>query len=288
MHATAEEVARVVFLTPSYPGDFGRLALLRESMRRFDVQEPHLVVVDRAHREQALALFAGPGVEVLDKAALCPGSSRLLSRCPHGLGRHLRVGWWQQQYAKLNAGRALGLSSWLCLDSDTFLMAPLGERDFRTADGRLALVELIDAPVGRHVRDANSRSAKVLHLAPELGGTHRMWTAQCVPFHGQVVDELLDWLTAAYRTPWWLTMTAHRGTEYALYGLFARYVHGLRLVEPTGDHVAASLFRQLPVPEAVAFFQAERSTGQARLAMVHSHLPYTDDELRAITTGVWA
>lgn len=277
----------VVFLTPSFPPDFGRLGLLRESMQRFGVSEEHLILVDREHLDQARRRFAGPGVTVIDKAAICPGAARHLSRQPAAVARWLRTGWWQQQFAKLNAGRALGLDRWLCLDSDTFLLGPIAGRDFVAGDGRLSLIERTDADVGRHVAQANRRSARILRLDPAVAGTDRVWTGQCVPFHGQVVAELLEWLEAAYRLPWWVTMSLRGGTEYALYGLFARYVHELRLVQPVHDYLAVGIYEQLAVPAAAEVIVAERAQRQRRLAMVHSHLAYSQPELDTLARLVW-
>ena len=156
-----------------------------------------------------------------------------------------------------------------------------------SSDGRTHLVERIDASVGRHVRQANRRSGKILRLDETLGGTDKVWTGQCVPFDSRVIDELLDWMTEHYRTPWWMTMALRGGTEYALYGLFSRYLHQLKDVEPNSDYIAAGLFKTIPVAEAAGFFAGEKRDSGVRLAMIHSHLDYTEAQLEEIARLSW-
>jgi hypothetical protein len=276
---------RVRFLTPTYPRDFERTRLLRDSLGRFNPDDEHVLVVEDEHLASARSAF-GAGADVRPFRDALPGSARLLASTPGFAARRLKVGWFLQQVVKLHAGRAFDWDSWVCLDSDVFLVAELA-RGALYDDGRPFLMELLDHPVGPHVARFNARAAELLDLPPEVGSVERVYTGTCVPMSGAVCDELIDWLERRYRGPWWLAMWLRRGTEYALYGQFARHRNGLRDVVPRDEYLSVDVYEDLPEHVVVDRILDGRAAGRP-LAMVHSRLGYSPADVRRIAETVWA
>lgn len=274
------------FVTPTYPGDYERTRTLRSSLERFNPDDEHLLVVADADLPSARRAF-GTDAAILAHSEVLPGRSPELHRLPAPARRRLKLGWWLQQLAKLNVGRALALDSWICLDSDTFLVDTIRPADCYAPDGRPFLLELLDHPVGGHVERFNRRAARILDLPADAASVARVYTAMCVPISAVVCDQLLTWLEDHHRGPWWLTMARLGGTEYALYGQFARYHNQLRDVVVRHDPLSVDVYHPRPCGELVERIRQGRDAGR-RLAMVHSHLDYSPEAVRRLAQAVWA
>ena len=275
----------MLYVTPSFPPDYERLALLLTSVRRFNPDARHVIIVADEDAQSGRVAF-GSDTEIVTHSEVLPGASRQLHRLPGPVKRRIKLGWWLQQLAKLNVGRSLGFPSWVCLDSDTFLIDEIRYTDCYDTDGRPRLLELLDHPVGPHVERYNARAAALLDLPTEAGTVERVYTGMCVPMSGIVCEQLLSWIEDRYRGPWWLTMCRRQGTEYALYGQFARYRNRLRDVVPVHEPLSVDIYERLPPEAAVDRIRRGRAHGR-RLAMFHSHLGYESAALQEIAAEVW-
>ncbi|MDA8275542.1 MAG: DUF6492 family protein [Actinomycetota bacterium] len=233
-------------VTPCYPPDRPRLDVLRASLAACGVDAPHVVVVADAARPAFADLERDPAVRVCTYGEVLPAElvSRL-ARGPRPLdrfrgrrqgGRLSRVhwGWMVQQYVKLAAGSVVETPTWLCVDSDVAFVRPPPDGAFIASSGRPIVLELIDFPLGEGapvVLELRTAACRLLGLDPAAVDHRAISSGWIVPFHAGVVAELLAYLDDRHREPWWAAIARHGASEYETYGLFARYVHGLREVD---------------------------------------------------------
>jgi hypothetical protein len=133
-------------LTPSCRGDLAQFAVLRESIRVFAPEIPHVVLVHTEDYRRFRKRFqAEPNLEIIPTAAVLPREieRRRRKSGPKWLtgnwfgGRQIR-GWHAQQLAKIFALASARYEAALFVDSDVFICRPLQARDFYV-DGRLKL-----------------------------------------------------------------------------------------------------------------------------------------------------
>jgi hypothetical protein len=157
----------VCFMTSSYQRDIERFALLRESIRVFAPDIPHIVLVNTEDQGQFRARFgAEPGLEIVTTADVLPGfvecrrrksglkwltSSRLRFWGPPQI-----KGWHAQQLAKIFGLASCRYDAAIFLDSDVLICRPL-EREWFFVDGRLKLfrqmalnAEALDYDISTH------------------------------------------------------------------------------------------------------------------------------------------
>ena len=138
--------ASLCILTPSYRGDLAQFAVLRESIRAFAPELPHIALVHtedygRFHRrfqfEDNLEIIQTADVlpQEIERRRRKSGPKWLTSKW---FGGHQIRGWHAQQLGKIFALAALPYEAALFVDSDVFICRPLQARDFYV-DGRLKL-----------------------------------------------------------------------------------------------------------------------------------------------------
>jgi hypothetical protein len=275
-----------------------RLAFLRESMKACHIDLPHVVVVPDAERGFFDRFEGEPGLTVYTYSEVLPAplvsrldrGPNLRDRVRHRLtGRRLLQmdwGWMVQQYVKLCAGSVVRTSMWVCVDSDMFFLRQMTQEDFLSRSGRPLLLELTDHPVGpvetSVVVGFRNAASRLLGLRPEEVDPRVIYTGWLVPMHRGVVDELLGFLEKQSRLPWWESMAQAGATEYETYGIYARYVHGLREVDPE-DHRWCWLFYD--VDNFAEMLRYAIGEAGARAAMVDANLdcdlPHIHDLVRS-------
>lgn len=276
---------RLVLVTPSYLQDLARFRLLRESVAGHGVQARHVVVVPDADVPAFRAVPHREGLEVVGYGALTPLLRPLLGvlRPGSSVGRLVRDGWTMQQLVKLLAGDLLDEPWWVCLDSDAFLLGPLDAADF-VQDGRVHLQEFRGFPVGPGAQDVLARSARLLGL--DVGGLDptTTYTGLLIPFARGTTTRLLGHLETR-ALPWWWRFVRSRATEYAVHGLFARHLDGLRGREAV-DRRWSWLFYEgiADLPERLPRL-VERDY---RVAMVHSRLGAGVEDYADAVRRTWA
>jgi hypothetical protein len=138
--------ASLCILTPSYRGDLNQLSVLRESIRAFARQLPHIVLVHTEDYCRFRKRFASePNLTILRTADVVPPQieRRRRKSVPKWLtlewfGDGWIEGWHAQQLAKIFALAALPYQAAIFVDSDVFICRPLQARDFYVG-GRLKL-----------------------------------------------------------------------------------------------------------------------------------------------------
>ena len=286
----------VTVVTPSYAFDLERFEFLRESMAACGVRLPHVVVVpdDERHLFEHCETDADLRVctyrevfpkRLVDQLAYGPS---LRDRIRHRLTgrRFLRLhwGWMIQQYVKLGAGSIVDTPIWVCIDSDIFFLRHMDEHDFHSARGRPLLLELVDCPSGPTAVEFRDASAQLLGIKPEQLDPRVLYTAGIVPMEAGVVDELLQFVERRHRVHWWEAMAQASATEYEMYGLFARHIHGLQNVDPE-DRRWCWLFYDVERLDAMLRYVIHDIGVKA--AMIHSHLPCDRSSAQDVVRSHW-
>jgi hypothetical protein len=284
-------------VTPSYSPDLERLAILRWSLDELGVDSEHYIVVPDED-VPAFRRFGRNNVHIVPTSAVLPKAAerwrrvcRQAGRPGTAIGRALRrgmPGWFAQQIVKLNAGAALGLEDWVCVDSDCcFLRAPVAD-DFAGPNDGAALFEYKAQPMGPSARRIHADALGFLDLGTDIDTfptPSRTYVGPVTPLRRVVIERLTGWIDERYGAglkglPWWAAMSAHRATEFTTYGLFARHIDGLADLEPVDRRLAVFLYQfdAESVGEQISELFYWRD--ELRAVMVHSHLDVTAEAIK--------
>lgn len=136
-----------------------------------------------------------------------------------------------------------------------------------------------------YARGARLASARLLGLEEDACPPSRAYIDVPAPLHQGLVRDLLGHLEQRHARPWWEALVTSRATEYMTYGLYAEHVDRSGRVAPT----ELGLSRLVYSPaggDVLAAIRAVAASGAA-IAMVHSLLPVTDDDLSRAARTVW-
>ncbi len=221
LHSPAPSLA---FVTPSYPPDLERCALLVESLARFGPSYNHYIIVDRADRE-VFAPLAGPRTILIEAEAII--DARFIRIPWRGSSwYHWRTlpmrGWISQQVYKLAAIKAVPEDVLVMTDSDTTFVRPFATDDFMI-DGKVGLLD-VDHVAGK-VPVWSAVAARMLGLSevPSLRGH----VGNLIAWHRDHITALHAHIEQATGLPWQIAVARQRTfSEYILYGIFVRQVLG--------------------------------------------------------------
>jgi hypothetical protein len=222
----------LTLVTPTYAGDLERFSLLRRSAQRWDVDLPHLAIVNDEDCDLFRRTFAGdPHLEVVPITALVPVVGRIrtgamalhLRRPLARVGLRVTEGWFLQQIAKLEAHRIAG-DGYIAMDSDSFFVRPFDPATFWDDDGKFMLFETTTEAL--EMQEWYCRSLRFLDV-PVYGERARSHVDAAVPMHSGTVERMLQYIESVHRGPWWWSMLRHEVMEFSTYGGFARHVDKL-------------------------------------------------------------
>jgi hypothetical protein len=267
----------ITFVTPSFARDYERFVFQRESMARCGIDVPHVVIV---HDEE---------VDLFKRTPYCDGLTVLSTRdvlppAIEGLRQAGRIpGWGVQQLTKLAAADVVD-TDYVCVDSDTFWVRPVDERDFRAPDGQLRLFERHSFSTF-HVQWL-AESLAVWNVAPEESIEPVSCVDPIVPMARSLVRDLRRDLEVLQRVPWYRIPLERGVVEYSIYGVYARYVRRLDGVVPTEPNLVVrywesefELFRAMA--ETIA------AEDEKKAVMVHCNPGVSPDDYRATVEQVW-
>ncbi|MBR9814168.1 hypothetical protein GYB61_09985 [bacterium] len=233
------------FITPTFHGDLGRFALLRESMAAFGAADvPHYALIET----EDVPAFERAG---LDGVTLLPSCDlldpeverRRLAFKRSGPPRWQRIqrsvhkrtgmlpgsryfGWNTQQLLKLAASASLPHDIALSFDSDNIVTAPLLHSNFVRSDGTVALYQ----QRGRlqHARKPGGwygHACMLLDRPPptQAGDDEHDYVTHPFVFERRVTQQLLAWLEQHHNQPWWdclLNLPLGQLSEFMIYGVF--------------------------------------------------------------------
>lgn len=260
----------VVFVTPSWRGDFERFQLLRASLGAAGLGGvPHYAVV----QTEDLPLFrqGAPEVRYLSTAEVLPEEvevrrvrfirttpNRRMQLFKRSLYKRLGwfpdanfYGWHTQQLVKLGLGRHLPHAVLVSIDSDVIVTRPVPADEFVRGDD-VALFEQRET-LQRPLRRPGwyGQACRLLDRPwPHRAGEDTFnYVTHPFAFRAQVLRELLDWLEQRYQRPWWQTMLSQPlggWSEFMTYGAFVRLHQDSR---GTFTAVANQACRWLETPE---------------------------------------
>jgi Family of unknown function (DUF6492) len=214
----------LAFVTPSYPPDLERCALLVESLDRFGPEFKHYVIVDRADMP-SFAYLASHRTILIEAETII---DRRFIRIPWkgSSWYNWRVlpmrGWISQQVYKLAAVNVVPEDILVMTDSDTTFVRAFTVEDF-LIDGKTGLLD-VDYCAGM-VPAWTGVATKLLKLQqpPELRGH----VGNLIAWRRDHIAALHAHIEAATGLPWQIAIARHRTfSEYVLYGVFLRDVIG--------------------------------------------------------------
>ena len=214
----------LAFVTPSYPPDLERCALLVESLDRFGPAFKHYIIVDRADMPVFAHLASARTILIEAERVI----DRRFIRIPWKGGswcnwRALPMrGWISQQVKKLAAVKVVPEDILVMTDSDTTFVRPFTINEF-LADGKTGLLD-VDYCAGM-VPTWTDVAVKLLGLdrAPLLRGH----VGNLIAWRREHVIALHAHIEAATGLPWQIAIARRRTvSEYILYGVFIRTVIG--------------------------------------------------------------
>lgn len=214
----------LAFVTPSYPPDLERCALLVESLDRFGPAFKHYIIVDRADMPVFAHLASA-------RTILIEGESLIDSRFVRvpwkgGIWLNWRTlpmrGWISQQVKKLAAAKVTTEDILIMTDSDTTFVKPVSVERYLLG-GKTGLLD-VDYCAGM-VPTWTAVATKLLGLsvAPHLRGH----VGQMIAWRREHLLGLLDHIERATNLPWQVAIARQKTfSEYILYGIYIRQVLG--------------------------------------------------------------
>ena len=241
----------ISLLTPTYHRDYSHFCMLRESLEAAGCDWPHWVVV----QTEDLPLFRrrdwGCQVTLISTADVLPAAVEAARRRVAGypyrwaklrrslnkrfglFADALRDGWNVQQLIKLEMSSRADADVWVTLDSDVVVCGRLRPEQFRRQD-QVAL-HAISARESHAYNGAYNREARRL-LGLEPIAAENDYVAHPFSFSPTVTRALLARLEQRGGKPWQDVLgeglQPNVLSEFALYGIFAQEVWGMRGLYP--------------------------------------------------------
>ncbi len=214
----------LAFVTPSYPPDLQRCALLVESLDRFATAFKHYIIIDRVHFAAFAHLASDRTILVESEKLIDPGFIRVAWNGGTWLNwRTLPMrGWICQQVKKLASARVIPEDILVMTDSDATVIKPISVDHF-LLNGKTGLLD-VDYCADM-VPSWTKVATKLLGLAasPNLRGH----VGTMIAWRRTHMLALLDHIEAATGLPWQIAIARQRTfSEYILYGIFVRNVIG--------------------------------------------------------------
>lgn len=275
-------------ITPSYPPDLERCALLVESLDRCCPDCTHYLIVDRCDIGPFRRL-ASSRTELIESEALIePWLRRLPTR--HGFWVSLKAlpvrGWMMQQIRKIAVANFLSTQNLVFCDSDMAFIRPFGLSEL-LVDGELGL---LDVPFQDQQSRAWTRDARrLLGLASNTGQT-RGHVGQMICWRRDNVLAMQQRIEASSGVNWQHAIARLTTvSEYMLYGVFVREVIGY---EGSGHNpsqvplVKTSWNMDVTTPKGLdTFFRVFDPRTIA--IMAHSKDPINQVQLRELIRTKW-
>lgn len=218
---TAEK--SIVFVTPSFKGDFERCKLLCETTRRFlpDAVE-HILIVDQRD-EELFKPLAGGKIRLVIAEDIVPRQSRkLLGVLPHIPVR----GWMWQQLCKIAAFNCTQADVIQFVDSDVALVRPVDVTRIVNDRGQVRLQRTVFTDENNrywHGIAADLLGIKNTDVTKNYVGNYITWQRR----HVLAMTEKIE---RDASMPWIEAILKHRTfSEYTTYGVFCDYVLNMQV-----------------------------------------------------------
>ena len=173
----------------------------------------------------------------------------------------------------------------ICLDSDVFFVDHLEEKDFFTDDGVLHLYEN-DCEFTVEGISWMAQSMNALNVP--LGQSPLLYIHNPVPLHRKVVLALQETLANIHGKSWIDVFLEKNLTEYTTYGVFARYVNGLKHVAPVKPPFTLNYWSNEQLEGYTDTLLSKIRAKGARVVCINSGIGRAVSEYRSIVEKAWA
>jgi hypothetical protein len=234
----------VAFVTPTFGRDYERFCLQRESMENCGIDIPHVAVVHdedlamfrRTPHQKNLTLVSTRDVlpPALEKRRRLWGVRRR-DNWRNWFSRKGVHGWMTQQIVKLASPAVAQAEGIVCLDSDVVFVNRVTAADFFDEQGRLHLNET-SADLDAEMADWFCRSMKFWGV-PLKQQTLRQYIHPLSPMHRQVLLDMHAAIESRYHQPWHQAIIEQNVFEYMTYGVYCRFVDGLKRQVPVAPRL---------------------------------------------------
>jgi len=276
------------FVTPSFPPDRERCALLVESLDRCCPEAEHYLIIDRYDMPYFRGLASSRTKLIQSEEVIEDWLHRFPTR--HGYWWSLKTwpvrGWIMQQIRKIAVANVLTVPNIVYCDSDMAFIRPFGLENLMV-DGQLGLIDVPyqDENVRRWTKDA-----RLLLGIQESRGDVRGHVGQMIVWRRENVLKMQARIEATHGMSWQQAI-ARRTTisEYVLYGVYVREFIGY---EPSGHKPS-----QVPLVKTSWDMDITTSSGldafftefdpRTIAIMAHSKDPIDQVHLRRLVEAQW-
>jgi Family of unknown function (DUF6492) len=285
---------QVTLFTPTYGPDLERFRVQRESIERCGIELPHVAVVQHEHLplfrdlpfQRNLTLVSTRDVlppEVERRRRLWGIRRRNPRRWLGGTPLH---GWFTQQLLKLASPSVVSTEGIVCIDSDTLFVGRVEAADFYDQTGKLHLYETFD-DVDAEMAEWVGRSMRFLGVKPTKLPVSRFTHSPTV-LHRQIVLDMHSCIAAIHHKPWMRAVEDYEMiTEYATYGVFAKYVDGCKRVTPTPPRLSAYFWWAEEVAAIDRDFASKVKVTHAKMVAVQSNSGILPGQYRPLVAALW-
>ena len=285
---------QVTLFTPTYAPDLERFRVQRESIERCGIDLPHVAAVNEEDLPRFRDLPFKRNLTLVSTRDILPPEIERRRRLWGVRRRNPRRwfggaplhGWAIQQYLKLASPGVVSTEGIICIDSDTMFVDRVSSGDFYDANGKIHLYETFD-DVDAEMAEWIGRSMRFLNVKPTRLPVSR-FTHSPVVFHRQVVLDMQKHIETIHRKPW-IEAIEDFGmiTEYATYGVFAKYADGCKRVAPTPPRLSVYFWW----PEEVAGMGKDLAdkvkSAHAKIVGVQSNTGLSPSQYRPLVAALW-
>ena len=284
--------AGVTFVSPTFEKDLQRFALLRESMERCEIDIAHIAVVQHEDLplfenipfRHKLTLLSSRDVLPADIEARRTAKSFRRHHPYHWIKPRPIGGWATQQVVKLSAPQYVQTDGIVCLDSDVFFVNRVEEHEFYGPDGLLHLYEN-DRDFTVETVLWMARSMRALKIP--LGHAPLLYIHHPLPLHRQVALGLQSCLEQIHGRRWIDVFLDLDLTEYTSYGVYARFVNGLKHVTPVKPPFTLSFWNDEQLEGYTETLLNRITARGTKVVCINSGIGRTVDEYRSIVEKAW-
>jgi len=284
--------ARITFVSPTYAKDFQRFALLRESMERCDIDIPHTAVVqhedlplfEQITFRHKLTLLSSRDVLPADIEARRTATWYRRRHPYHWIKPRPLHGWATQQVVKLSAPQYVATDGIVCLDSDVFFVNHVDEHEFYGPNNLLHLYEL-DRDFTVETVEWMAQSMRVLNIP--LVNKPLLYIHHPVPLHREVVLGLQNSLEQMHGRRWIDVFLDLNLTEYTSYGVYARFVDGLKHVTPLKPPFTLSFWNDEQLEGYTETLLDRIGARGTKVVCINSGIGRSVEDYRGLVEKVW-
>lgn len=282
----------VTLVTPTFARDFERFLLQRESIERWQIDIPHVAVVNHESLELFQKIPFQKNLTLLSTRDVLPKpieARRLAQRHSwkhptYWLGPKPLHGWMIQQLIKLSAPAFVETEAVVSLDSDAFFVGQVTHADFYAPDGRVHLYETTD-DCDVEIAEWLAASMHFLGVPTQHEPIRRHFHCP-VLFHTGILKDMQEMIQVRHSMPWMDAMVKAWVSE-GTYGVYARYIDGLKRTAPVQPELTVYYWWREQFETFTFDLVSRVKERNARIVLVNSNIGQPVSSYRSLVERAW-